>query len=123
MAEVMWNQLGEGNWQASSAGSRPSGYVHPLAIEALQELDLPVDGLTSKSTELFSEQPFDWVVTVCDHAKDACPTWPYAKEILHWPFSDPADATGTPEEQMKVFREIRDQIRDKIRIFIDAQGN
>ena len=121
MAEVLWNQIGNGNWQASSAGSRPSGYVHPSAIKALEELDLPVNGLTSKSTDLFKEQPFDLVVTVCDHAREACPVWPFAQETLHWPFSDPADATGTPEEQMVVFRDVRDQIRQKIQCFIDDQ--
>jgi len=121
MAEVIWNRLGQGKWIAESAGSRPSGYVHPLAIKALQEIDLPTTGLNSKSTESFSGQRFDLVVTVCDHARDACPTWPNANEILHWPFPDPADATGPENEQMKVFRSVRDQIRQQVLDWLDCE--
>ena len=98
MAEVIWNDLGNGNWLAVSAGSRPSGYVHPLAIKALEEIQLPTDGLTSKSSDSFLETPFDLVVTVCDNAQQACPVWPSANRLLHWPFPDPADATGSEEE-------------------------
>lgn len=118
MAEVIWNELGGGKWIAQSAGSRPSGYVHELAIRALQELKLPTDGLTSKSSDQFLETPFDLVVTVCGNARDACPVWPSAQKLLHWPFEDPADATGTEEEQYEVFRKVRDQIRDRIQSWL-----
>lgn len=122
MAEVLWNQLSANQWQAVSAGSKPSGYVHPLAIVAMQELELPVDGLTSKTSDSFVDEPFDLVVTVCDNAKDACPTWPSAKKLLHWPFEDPADATGSDEEQLVVFRKVRDQIKERISLFLNEEN-
>ena len=114
MAEVIWNQLGDGQWQASSAGSQPSGYVHQNAIQVLQELGFPTDGLHSKSSNQFTNTPFDLVVTVCDNAQQACPVWPSAKQLLHWPFPDPADASGSDDEVLAVFRDVRDQIRDRI---------
>ena len=117
MAEVIWNQASE-NWEAFSAGSNPSGYVHPLAIEAIKELDFPVDGLESKHADLFSDKEIDLVVTVCDHAKETCPAYPGAKETLHWPFPDPADAEGTDEEKMVVFRQVRDDIQTKIQSYL-----
>lgn len=114
MAEAIWNHLAAGKWKAVSAGSRPSGYVHELALVALEESGLPTAGLTSKSSDLFQATPFDLVVTVCDNARDACPTWPAARQLVHWPFPDPADATGTRDEQLQVFRNVRDQIQQRI---------
>jgi protein-tyrosine-phosphatase/glutathione S-transferase len=113
MAEALWNQLGAGRWQASSAGTKPAGYVHPLALEALTERGLSVSGLTSKSTDYFQGQTFDLVVTVCDSAQADCPVFP-AKKVLHWPFYDPARSTGSPAEQKNVFRRVRDQIACQI---------
>ena len=129
MAEVIWNQLGSADksnpdkpvqWTAISAGSKPSGYVHELALVALSEIDLPSEGLTSKSSDPFQDTPFDLVVTVCDNAKEACPIWPSAKKLLHWPFEDPADATGTDQEKLEVFRKVRDQIKDRIAAFLES---
>lgn len=114
MAEAIWAELGKGEWDAYSAGSKPSGYVHPLAIEAMKELDVDISGYESKSASDFQRQPFDLVVTVCDNAKEDCPVYPEAKEMLHWPFDDPADAQGTDEEKMPTFRRVRDEIKAKI---------
>lgn len=114
MAEAIWNTQGDGKWEAISAGSRPSGYVHPLAITAMQENDLPTEGLQSKSSQPFESQSFDLVVTVCGNAQADCPVWPGASEVLHWPFEDPADATGTDQEKLACFRDIRDQIQARI---------
>jgi arsenate reductase (thioredoxin) len=114
MAEALWESLSRGSWQSESAGSKPSDYVHPLAIQAMQEMNIDISEHKSKSLEQFQNQPFDLVVTVCDNAKESCPVFPGAKTTLHWPFQDPADATGTEEEQMTVFRRVRDEIRDKI---------
>jgi arsenate reductase len=114
MAETIWNQLGEGEWKADSAGSKPAGYVHPLAIEAMKELEADLSTATSKHVDLFNDQPIDLVVTVCDNAKEACPAFPGANETLHWPFDDPADATGSDEEKMQCFRRVRDEIRQRI---------
>ena len=118
MAEVLWNHHGNGNWQADSAGSRPSGYVHEKAIRAIRELGLPTDGLSSKSSDSFVETPYDLVVTVCDNARQACPVWPSAKMLLHWPFPDPADAEGTEDEVFAVFQDVRDRISRRIEDFL-----
>ncbi len=114
MAEAIWRELGNGQWESQSAGSKPSGYVHPNALVAIKELGLSTDGLVSKTIEPFVEKHQDLVITVCDNAKEACPVLPNAKQTLHWPFEDPADATGTDEEVMEVFRRIRDEIKTKI---------
>lgn len=114
MAEALWESLGKGEWEAESAGSKPSGYVHPLAIRAMQELEQDISSYQSKSLDQFKDQEFDLVVTVCDNAKESCPVFTGAKEMYHWPFDDPADATGTDDEKMVMFRRVRDEIREKI---------
>ena len=123
MAEALWESLGAGRWQAESAGSRPSGYVHPLAIRAMGELGIDIAAYVSKSLDAFRDQPFDLVVTVCDNAKEACPVFGGARQTLHWPFDDPADAAGSDEEKMAVFRRVRDQIRVRIGEFLGAGGS
>lgn len=118
MAEAFWEHLGDRQWQSESAGSKPSGYVHPLAIRAMQELDIDLSENTSKSVGQFQDQPFDLVVTVCDNAKESCPVFPGAKDTLHWPFDDPADAIGTDDEKLTVFRRVRDEIKDTIQNYL-----
>lgn len=118
MAEELWKTLGVSEWRAESAGSKPSGYVHPLAIQAMNELDIDLSTNTSKSLDEFAEQEFDLVITVCDNAKESCPVFPGATETLHWPFDDPADATGTDEEKMILFRRVRDEIKKKIQNYL-----
>lgn len=120
MAEELWENLGAGEWQAESAGSKPSGYVHPLAIEAMRELDIDLSENTSKHLDQFTEQNFDLVVTVCDNAKESCPVFTGATQTLHWPFDDPADATGSDEEKMKMFRRVRDEIKTKIQSYLNS---
>lgn len=117
MAEVIWRHQGVSDWEVASAGSKPAGYVHPLALKAIEEIELPIDGLVSKSIESVQGTPFDIAVTVCDNAKEACPVLP-GTQMLHWPFEDPADATGTEDEQMEFFRKIRDQISQKIEDYL-----
>lgn len=118
MAEALWEALGKGEWASESAGSKPSGYVHPLAIRAMQELGIDISQNTSKSLEQFRDQNFDLVVTVCDNAKESCPVFPGAQGALHWPFDDPADATGTDDEKMVVFRRVRDEIKETIQNYL-----
>ena len=120
MAEAIWEQAGNGQWASESAGSKPSGYVHPLAIRACKEIGFDLSAYESKSLEQFRDQPCDLVVTVCDNAKESCPVFPGAVETLHWPFDDPADATGTEEEQIVVFRRVRDEITAKIKSFLNG---
>ena len=119
MAEAIWNHLGGEEWEAVSAGSKPAGYVHPMAIELLKEKSLPTEGLVSKSVDEFAGQDFDLVVTVCDNAKNDCPVFAGAKLTLHWPFEDPNDAEGGPEEKMKVFRSVADLIEARIGAYLD----
>ena len=120
MAESLWNRLGDGRWQAESAGSRPAGFVHPMAIEAMRDLGEDLSLAESKHVDRFLEEPIDLVVTVCDAAKESCPVLPHAAETLHWPFPDPADALGTDEEKMAVFRDVRDQIQARIQQYLVA---
>ena len=114
MAEALWNEFGEDEWDAVSAGSNPAGYVHPLAIRAMDEMGIDISEHRSKHLNEFRREPFDLVVTVCDSAREACPVFPGAQQTLHWPFEDPAEATGTDEEKLPVFRSVRDQIRVRI---------
>lgn len=120
MAEALWESLGEGNWVSDSAGSKPSGYVHPLAIQAMHDLDIDITANTSKSLDQFRDEEFDLIVTVCDNAKESCPVFPGAKQTFHWPFDDPADATGTDDDKMVVFRRVRDEIKDKIQTYLNS---
>jgi len=119
MAQALWNDLGGSEWVAESAGSNPAGFIHPLAIQALREIGLSTDGLTSKSTGEFLDQEIDLAVTVCDHAKENCPVFPGAKEVLHWPFDDPAQAAGSDEHKMKFFRRVREEIKTKINSYLN----
>ena len=119
MAQVIWQDEGKPDWDALSAGSNPSGYVHPMAIEMIDDLGLSSDGLTSKSIDDIDLDAIDLAVTVCDNAKDDCPMIPAKVKTLHWPFDDPADATGTEEEKLAVFRRVRDEIKARISEFIE----
>lgn len=84
----------------------------------MQELDFDISANQSKLLDQFRDQQFDLVVTVCDNAKESCPVFPGAKQTLHWPFDDPADATGTEEEQMVFFRRVRDEINETIATYL-----
>lgn len=119
MAEAIWNHLAAGSWKAESAGSNPAGYVHHLALQTLQDMNVPSDGLESKSLDQFKERDFDLVVTVCDNAKSACPAIPGARSVLHWPFEDPNDAEGDEEEKLAVFRAVADMIHSRIGAFLN----
>lgn len=110
MAEAIVNHdLGE-TWQAFSAGTQPAGYVHPAAIQALAEIGIEHHGV-SKSTDVFRNQDFDVVITVCDDAAENCPVWLGKGKRTHIGFPDPVEATGSAENVMAVFRAVRDQIR------------
>lgn len=98
-----------------SAGSRPAGYVHPLAIQVMSELGYDISTHRSKHLEEFLPQPVETVITVCGNADQACPLFPGQLNRHHWGFIDPADATGTEEEKLVVFRQVRDAM---VRIFL-----
>jgi len=94
-----------------SAGSKPAGYVHPLAIQVMKEIGIDISGHHSKSMNEFLTQPVETVITVCGNADQACPMYPGQLNRHHWGFYDPAHATGTDEEKLAVFRQVRDQIK------------
>lgn len=119
MAEALVNdRLGE-TWEAFSAGTQPAGHVHPAALAALAELDIEHHGF-SKSMSHFAGQSFDLVISVCDAAAENCPFWPYGGQRLHIGFPDPAKAPGPLEEQLPVFRAVRDAILDEVLPVLEA---
>jgi len=95
----------------ASAGSKPAGYVHPMAIKAMQEIGIDISAHTSKHMKEFLGVSVETVITVCGNADQACPIFPGQVNRHHWPFEDPAHATGTDEEKMAVFRRVRNEIR------------
>ncbi len=122
MAEGMINFYLGDEWLAYSAGTEPAGYVHPLAIASLAELGIDISDNRSKSTDQFRSSSLDWVVTVCDDAAENCPVWLGQGNRVHIGFPDPARATGTDEEKMNLFRQVRDDIREQVLGFLAAEG-
>ncbi len=100
-----------------SAGLEPS-VVNPKAIQVMQEDGVDISSHTSKDVEQFIGQKFDYIITVCDNAKERCPFFPGQAERIHWSFEDPAAAKGTDDEILAVFRGVRDQIKNRIKTFI-----
>jgi arsenate reductase (thioredoxin) len=123
MAEAIINHLAisGGKLRGYSAGSRPKGTIHPLAIEMLESNHFPVAGLRSKSWDEFARPgapQFDFVFTVCDQAAaEQCPVWPGQPMTAHWGIPDPAAVDGTPEEQRRAFRDALLILRRRIELF------
>ncbi len=120
MAEGLLRHFGGGKFEVESAGVA-SSFVRPLAIKAMQEIGIDISNHHSKSVNEFREQAFDYVITVCDNAKETCPFFPANSKLIHWSFDDPAKATGSEEEQLTVFRKVRDEIGEKLQEFIRSQ--
>ncbi len=113
MAEAIMNSGRAGAWAAFSAGSRPAGFVHPLAVRVLAEIGIEVRGARSKPLSEFRGRPFDLVVTVCSRAAEECPVWLGQGRRIHREYPDPAKAEGTQEEVVAAFRSVRDaMLRD-----------
>jgi len=104
-----------------SAGSKPAGHVHPLAIRAMQEIGIDISAHHSKHMNEFLNQNVETVVTVCGNADQACPIFPGQVNRHHWPFDDPAHATGSEEEKLTVFRRVRDEIRRTFTAYADGR--
>lgn len=121
MAEGWLEHLAGDRFLVSSAGTHPSR-VHPLAIEVMREVGVDISHHRSKSVETFWGEPFDYVITVCDAAREACPVFPHAGVQLHWSFPDPATGEGTLDEQLARFRSVRDAIRRQIEEFLHSAG-
>ncbi|MCF7764500.1 MAG: arsenate reductase ArsC [Verrucomicrobia bacterium] len=97
--------------EVQSAGSKPTGQVHPLAIQVMNEIGIPISDHRSKHLDEFLSRPIETVITVCGNADQACPVFPNQSNRHHWGFDDPAHATGTEQEKLAVFRRVRDEIR------------
>jgi arsenate reductase (thioredoxin) len=113
MAEALLRHDGGERFESCSAGTVATR-VRPLAITAMAELGVDVSGQESKTLDRYLGETFDAVVTVCDQANESCPVFPGAKARLHWSFPDPSQTTGTNEEQLAVYRAVRDAIRARI---------
>lgn len=117
MAEgLLRNDAGD-KFEVESAGVI-SSFVRPQAIRVLSEIGIDISSHRSKSVDEFTRQKFDYVITVCDNAKENCPFFPAETRHIHWSFDDPAEATGSEEEKLIVFRRIRDEIHEHLREFI-----
>jgi arsenate reductase len=114
MAEGLVNHFLGDRWIAYSAGTEPAGYVHPLAVQVMSDLEINISDHYSKSTEEFREVEFDQVITVCDDAAENCPLWLGSGRVTHIGFPDPAKATGAEAERLAVFRHVRDDIGQRV---------
>jgi arsenate reductase len=115
MAEGLLRHLAGDRYEVFSAGTE-STRVNPLAIKAMAEKGIDLSHHTSDHIDKFMGMEFDYVITVCDKAKESCPYFPTNKTQWHWSFEDPSAATGTEEERLAKFREVRDQIEERLRI-------
>ena len=120
MAEGLVNHYLAGQVKAFSAGVRPSR-VNPRAIQVMAELGIDISGHRSKSVENLGQEQFDLVITVCDSAKEQCPFFPGPTRKLHVSFPDPAQATGSETEILQAFRQVRDDMREKLLPLLGGQ--
>jgi arsenate reductase (thioredoxin) len=116
MAEALLRQHGGDTFEVFSAGIEPKG-IKPLTLRVLADAGIDASGARSKSVEEFVGQSFDYVVTVCDQARQTCPVFPGVHESLHWGYEDPAAAEGTQEERLEVFRKVFIEMSERIRQF------
>jgi len=121
LAEGILRSVAGDLFEVHSAGSKPTGYVHPLAIRAMQEIGIDISGHRSKSMTEFMKTPIETVITVCGVADQACPIFPGQVNRHHWPFDDPAHATGTDEEKLVMFRRVRNEIRRTFTAYADGR--
>jgi arsenate reductase (thioredoxin) len=117
MAEGLLRHDAGGKFEVASAGVEPS-HVRPQAIAAMREIGIDISRHRSKSVDEFAGQEFDYVITVCDNAKERCPVFPGQTRRIHWSFDDPAAAEGDEAARLAVFRRVRDEIRTRLREFI-----
>ncbi len=109
--------------EVQSAGSKPAGYVHPLAVRVMKEIGIDISTHRSKHVDEFLAKPVETVITVCGDADQACPMFPGQVNRYHWGFDDPAHATGTEEEKLVVFRRVRDEIKKVFEAYAAGRKN
>ena len=120
MAEGLVDSFLGGTWEAFSAGTRPAGHVHPLAIQAMAELGIDISTYRTKSVDEFGQAQFDVVITLCDEAARNGPAWLGQGHVTHMGFPDPAMAEGRAEERLQAFREVRDAIRQQVLAYLEG---
>jgi arsenate reductase len=118
MAEAILEQVGGPRFQVASAGTEPKG-VNPLTLQILRDAGIDWSVATSKSVTQFRDQPFDYVITVCDRARQACPVFPGADQSLHWDLEDPAEVEGSDDDRAAAFRAIYVELRRRIGGFVE----
>ena len=121
LAEGLLRSVAGDLFDVQSAGSKPAGYVHPLALRAMAEIGIDISAHRSKHMNDFLTQPVETVITVCGNADQACPIYPGQVNRHHWPFDDPAHAPGTDEEKLAVFRRVREEIRAVFGSYADGR--
>jgi arsenate reductase len=121
MAEALLRRVGGAAFEASSAGTEPSA-VHPLALQVLASAGVDTTGLRSKSVAEFVDEPFDYVITLCDDARVVCPVFPGADQSLHWGYRDPASVEGSDGERLAAFQQVFIQLGERIRQFVLVAG-
>ena len=121
MAEGLLRHDGGAGYDVFSAGTHPT-HVRPEAIQAMGEIGIDISGHRSKSVEEFAGQHFDYVITVCDNAKESCPVFPATTKRIHWSLEDPAAVQGTEEQRMAEFRRIRNQLRTRLHRLIQERS-
>jgi arsenate reductase (thioredoxin) len=117
MAEALLRQIGGGRFEVFSAGVTPAG-IHPMTLRVLEEEGLDVSGQRSKSVNEVPMAEMDYLITLCGHARDACPAVPEGVKKEHWPIDDPIGMVGTLESRFQMFRETREKIRDRVLDFV-----
>ncbi len=118
MAEGLLREMGEGNLDVMSAGVAPS-FVRPEAVEAMSEVGIDISAHRSKSVDEFVGQNFDFIITVCDNANESCPVFPGEAIRIHQSFEDPpSESVGNYQSRLKIFRRVRDQIREWLEVFV-----
>lgn len=120
MAEGLLRELADDVYEVESAGIAPTS-VRPEAVTVMRELGIDITAQYSKSSDRFSHEGFDYVITVCDNAREQCPVFPGNAKRIDWSFDDPAAVEGDEETRLETFRRVRDEIRERLRAFVQHQ--
>jgi arsenate reductase len=122
IAEGLLRHVAGDDFDVFSGGAHPTE-LNPAAVEVMKEIGIDISGHRSKSVDEFAGQAFDYVITVCDNAKESCPVFPAATKRIHWSLDDPAAVQGSEEERLAAFRRIRDELRRNLQHFLQIREN
>jgi arsenate reductase len=119
MAEALLRHYGGDRFEVQSAGTNPRAAIHPLTVAALGAIGVSLAGQYPKHLSSVSPEGWDYIITTCDQAREACPVFPDDPEHIHWGFEDPASVEGTDEQRLRAFRRIRDEIKRRVMLFVE----